>query len=69
MKELRDAIIKAGEELEEKHAWSVFEDEQGEIFINVLLKHITPFTDYKTWREIRIATLRAELEALVNARK
>lgn len=66
MKELRDAIIQAGRELEEEHAWSVFEDEQGEVFVNVLLKYVAPFTDYVTWRETRIAALKAELETLID---
>lgn len=66
MKELRDAIIQAGKELEEEHAWSVFENEQGETFVNVLLKYVVPFTDYTMYRESRIAALKAELEALTD---
>ncbi len=73
MDELKRAIQAAGEELRDIYEWSLDEDEQKPVLDTllsvVMLKHITPLVDpsaMETARRVKIAALRAELDALEN---
>lgn len=49
--ELKAAIVSAGDELREQHAWRLDDDDDAPVaytvFYRVLLKHLGPLTDTK----------------------
>lgn len=76
MNALEKAIVAAANELIKEYGWSLGEtdeyDEYGSddqdplksAFGNVMLKHLTPIFNSETFKQARIAALRAELAEL-----
>ena len=69
MKELKAAILNAGEELAKDHQWC-FDGEPGvpptidNPFFVVLMHHISPLVNTEEYKAARIAALKAELHSL-----
>ena len=69
---LTGALLAASEELATEYMWC-FDGDPGvppipdHFFIQVMRKHLTPLFDSATWKQARIAALKAELAALEEA--
>ena len=72
MDPLIGALLAASYELATEYMWS-FDGDPGvppdpdHFFIQVMRKHLTPLFDSATWKQARIAALKAELAALEEA--